>query len=278
MTGGQYSLIRIAFGTWLVVLFLRRIPEPECFAAIPAVFFAIGWFDRVAAVLLCFGRAIALPWAPFDICVLLFHLYAPPRPFLSWGARGRADPDGGWRLKPAALLTVRLALPVAWWAMLTQADVAYSTGFVFLHLIAFDPSWIRGAKPDSKEIMFYDGDCGLCHRSVRFVLAEDRDPDTLQFAPLQGETFAPHKGDDLPDSVVLLEPDGTMLVRSSAILRMLDRLGGYWRVIGAVLRPIPRPVLDALYDGVARIRHRLFAKPAEACPLMPPDVRARFLP
>ena len=134
----------------------------------------------------------------------------------------------------------------------------------------------------STEILFFDGACGLCHRSVRFVLAEDRDPETLAFAPLQGETFAPHRTprahDDLPDSVVLLEPDKTLLVRSAAVLRMLARIGGYWRLIGAVASALPRRLLDSLYDGIARVRHKVFPRPSEACPLLPPEVRSRFLP
>jgi predicted DCC family thiol-disulfide oxidoreductase YuxK len=34
---------------------------------------------------------------------------------------------------------------------------------------------------------------------------------------------------------------------------------------------------DAIYDRIARRRHRLFAAPTEACPLIPPALRSRFL-
>ena len=59
---------------------------------------------------------------------------------------------------------------------------------------------------------------------------------------------------------------------------MLARFGGYWRLIGSVLGLVPRRLLDALYDGIARIRHRIFLRPTEACPLVPSEVRTRFLP
>src|ERR1700757_233690 len=37
-------------------------------------------------------------------------------------------------------------------------------------------------------IIFFDGVCGLCNRTVDFVLREDRDRNFL-FSALQGETF-----------------------------------------------------------------------------------------
>jgi hypothetical protein len=35
-------------------------------------------------------------------------------------------------------------------------------------------------------------------------------------------------------------------------------------------------VRDAGYDGVARVRHLLFPRPGDACPVTPPELRARF--
>ena len=48
-----------------------------------------------------------------------------------------------------------------------------------------------------------------------------------------------------------------------------------WRGLSAVL---PRAVSDAAYDFVARIRYSIFGKRDELCPVMPPDLRARFDP
>ena len=130
------------------------------------------------------------------------------------------------------------------------------------------------------ERLYYDGTCGLCHRAVRFVLARDVDGSRFRFAPLHGETFDAHVPPDrranLPDSVIAQLEDGRLLVRSDAALHILERLGGVWRVIGTVGRAIPRPLRDWAYDGVARIRKRLFAAPKEACPLLPRHLRDRF--
>jgi predicted DCC family thiol-disulfide oxidoreductase YuxK len=128
--------------------------------------------------------------------------------------------------------------------------------------------------------MFYDGHCGLCHRSVRFVLARDRRNRPFQFAPLDGEVFrrALPEADRirLPDSIVVVTSDGVILTRSAAMLHIGTQLGGIWRQLAAVGRFFPRVVRDAAYDVVARIRLRLFARPADVCPLVAPHLRSRF--
>ena len=128
--------------------------------------------------------------------------------------------------------------------------------------------------------VFYDGGCGLCHRAVRFAIAHDADGSRFRFASLDSEGFrrrvsaAARAG--LPDSIVTLTPDGRLLVRSAAVIHVLERVGGGWKVSGRLLRLVPRSVRDAGYDTVARVRYLLFRRPAEACPVTPPELRARF--
>ncbi len=132
------------------------------------------------------------------------------------------------------------------------------------------------------EYLFYDGHCGLCHRAVKFVLKHDREGKAFRFAPLQGETFlarvTAERRVGLPDSVVVLTRDGELLVRSDAFLHIFRRLGGGWRVLGAVLSVVPRALRDFVYDFVARIRHRVFGRRDELCPIVPAELRARFDP
>lgn len=133
----------------------------------------------------------------------------------------------------------------------------------------------------TRHLLFYDGTCGLCHASVRFVLARDAD-ERVFFAPLGGETFRtrlPAAGRErLPDSLVLQLPDGSLRSRSDGVVHLLRLLGGGWGLLGRVLGCLPRPLRDAAYDGVARVRRRLFARPATSCPLVPAAQRGRFLP
>ena len=130
-------------------------------------------------------------------------------------------------------------------------------------------------------IVFYDGVCGLCDRWVRFVVKRDRHR-TLRFAPLQGETAKTRT--DLPAELrtvvfVLLRPGATdeqIFTRSEAALRLLDHVGGFWRLV-SWLRLVPRPLRDAVYDVIARRRYQWFGK-FEACRVPPPEWRERFLP
>ena len=112
------------------------------------------------------------------------------------------------------------------------------------------------------------------------MLAEDPSGTAFRFAPLDGEAFRaalPETGRTrLPDSFIVLTVDGTVLTRSRAVRYVLRRLGGLWRVFAAVAGVVPARLLDRVYDGVARVRFHLFARPAEACPLLPRHLRERF--
>jgi len=133
------------------------------------------------------------------------------------------------------------------------------------------------SKPD---MLFYDGHCGLCHRAVTFVLEHDRDGTLFRFAPLQGETFqrvvSPEERRMLPDSVVVLTADNGLLVRSDAFLHISRKLGGAWKVLGTALSIVPRGLRDFVYDFVARVRFKVFGRREDLCPVMPPELRARF--
>ncbi|MEM9420098.1 MAG: DCC1-like thiol-disulfide oxidoreductase family protein [Planctomycetota bacterium] len=134
----------------------------------------------------------------------------------------------------------------------------------------------------SVDTIFYDGYCGLCHRWVKFVMPRDADGKLFAFAPLQGSTFASVVSEAdraaLPDSIIVQTPNGELLEKSTAVLHILKTLGGGWGALACLGRVLPRGLRDFAYDRVAAIRHRLFKAPNEACPLMPPELRSRFLP
>lgn len=137
---------------------------------------------------------------------------------------------------------------------------------------------MSSAPNDDAPILFYDGECGLCARSVQWCLDHDR-RGVLRFAPLQGETYARLDRSDRPmdlGTVVLLDGDG-LHVRGDAVLRLLKHVGGGWRVLGAIGRVVPRPVRDAAYDFVARRRLVWFGG-ADRCRLPIAAMRSRFLP
>jgi len=138
---------------------------------------------------------------------------------------------------------------------------------------------------DSAALLLYDGTCGFCAESVQFVLRHDQRRRTLRFSSLQGPTAleirARHPELDVVDSVIWFEPgDGTrpetLLTKSSAALRVLRYLGGVWRPLAVVAAIVPRAIRDAVYDLIARHRHRL-VRGGPACVIPTPEERSRFL-
>ncbi len=187
----------------------------------------------------------------------------------------------------APLALVRRVRPWLWLAMLGLhlnllvlidfADLSF--GMVILHAFTFDPSWLRARRSAGEWVVYYDGSCGLCHRTVRLLLAEDREA-VFRYAPLESARFAnevaPSGAGELPDSIVLRTPDGELRVRSAALIEIGDQLGGVWRALAIASRAVPRVLRDRLYDQIAAIRQRLFRRPEQACPIVPPDLRERF--
>jgi predicted DCC family thiol-disulfide oxidoreductase YuxK len=166
-------------------------------------------------------------------------------------------------------------------SLMVLGDFAeFSLGMVLVHLFTFDPQWVPARWSERRDILFYDGTCGLCHGATRFVLSEDRRGTAFTFAPLQGDTFAgmiaTNERSALPDSVIVRTEAGELLTRSDAVIYVLQRLGGLWRVIGVALPVIPQGLRNRAYDFVASVRYRLFARARTVCPILPPDLRARF--
>ena len=132
------------------------------------------------------------------------------------------------------------------------------------------------------EWVFFDGDCGFCQRWVQLVVKHDHDGRAFRFAPRKGETFrslvAADRREALPSSILVLTTDGRILSRSSAVLHILERLGGGWRLMAAVGRMVPTGIREVIYRFVARVRHGLLPAPDAACPVVAPELRERFGP
>ncbi|HEX9895259.1 MAG TPA: DCC1-like thiol-disulfide oxidoreductase family protein [Gemmatimonadales bacterium] len=126
-------------------------------------------------------------------------------------------------------------------------------------------------------IVYFDGVCGLCNRFVDFLLRHDRHH-RLRFAPLQGRTAAERLGKTkgIDPTTIVLEAEGRMLDRSSAVLGVFHHLGGGWRATG-LLRVVPRRLRDLIYDWIARHRYGWFGK-REVCRLPTAEERSGFLP
>jgi predicted DCC family thiol-disulfide oxidoreductase YuxK len=337
---------------------LRLSPRPQTaqttivVAMLLCVPLAAGWADRWAALGICYVLLCLVNLDPDPTggsgailcCLLLAHAWIMPAPYGSLAAAGRADPDGGWELRPTVYVSLWVLLagvylagaiihlihrpygswpPALWlaapelifvvliahrglrpwlWLVLLLRQIVLialdefhhmGAAVILLHLFTFDPAWLAPGRPGRHETVFYDGRCGLCHRSIRFLMAEDPADHLFRFAPLQGATAQARLGtrpDGIPEgdpgvpggdpggTVIVATDDGELLGHSAAVIHLLDRLGGWWRVLAVTGEMLPLPLRDGLYDAIAGVRHRLFRQPADLCPLTPPHLRQRCLP
>lgn len=142
--------------------------------------------------------------------------------------------------------------------------------------------------PVDRPILFYDGECGLCARSVRWCLDHDR-AGRLMFAPLQGSTYkglqnnistdmASEANNVLPAdlSTVVFYCDGAVYFRSDAALRAMLTLGGVWRVVGRAGLCVPRSVRNVIYNYIAKRRIAWFGD-AASCSIPSKEEARRFL-
>lgn len=134
-------------------------------------------------------------------------------------------------------------------------------------------------------VVFYDGVCGLCNRTVQFILKRDR-REVFRFAPLQGplanRILRAHGIDPSDLDAIYVAVSGgqsskeRLLARSDAAVFVLRELGGIWRVGAWFVRRLPRSVRDWFYNVIARNRYTIFGR-YETCPIPSESVRARFL-
>lgn len=126
-------------------------------------------------------------------------------------------------------------------------------------------------------LILFDGVCVLCSGMVAFVIPRDR-AGRFRFLAIQSEAgtaLARRFGiqPDDPEAVAVVS-GGTAYFKADAAIAIGRGLPGYgWAVL---LKAVPRPIRDFLYDCIARNRYRLFGK-RETCLMPTPEIRARFL-
>jgi predicted DCC family thiol-disulfide oxidoreductase YuxK len=133
--------------------------------------------------------------------------------------------------------------------------------------------------PTDGPIVLFDGTCGFCDATVRWLIARDRRR-TLRFAPLQSQTGQEllrrfGLSADYDKSLVLVEGDRATTISTGA-LRICRYLPFPWSLcrIGLV---VPRFARDAVYNFIARRRSKISSMVGRSCPLPSPELRARFI-
>jgi predicted DCC family thiol-disulfide oxidoreductase YuxK len=130
--------------------------------------------------------------------------------------------------------------------------------------------------PDD-DVILYDGVCVFCSRWVRFVAARDVEQ-RFRFTAIQsgyGARLAQAFGinPDDPDTNAVIH-GGVAHFKSDGALTVLSNLPGWSWV--RVLRLVPKPLRDAVYNIVARNRYKIFGK-YEECFVPDTALRARVI-
>ncbi len=130
-----------------------------------------------------------------------------------------------------------------------------------------------------EHLIFFDGECPLCHRSVRHIIEIDVHK-RFVFAPLKGETadqilIGPQALLKKANSLVLAESyqstDRKFWIESRAVLRIYWLVGG-WGIIG-IFSFLPGFLGDPIYRWFAAHRHQFKLNIPEQ-----PGPKERFLP
>jgi len=103
-----------------------------------------------------------------------------------------------------------------------------------------------------KTVVFYDGDCGLCQRSIAFLYQADK-KHKLLFAPLNGEAYKSLFKEPANMDTVRVYSKGRTFEKSRAFIELGSLLGGFYRAL-FLLKIIPAFIRDFVYDEVAKRR------------------------
>ena len=133
----------------------------------------------------------------------------------------------------------------------------------------------------TNHIVFYDGYCVLCSRSIDFILSRDSLA-TFRFASLQSD-FAQKILTELGYPVVNIQNLSNIVylrhndikIKSDAVLSILWDLGGIYKV-SRLAYCLPQVVRDFGYDRLAKLRYRIFGK-RDSCRVPTLQEKTRFL-
>lgn len=114
---------------------------------------------------------------------------------------------------------------------------------------------------DTSNVVFFDGVCNLCNKSVNFLIRVDKKK-KLKYSSLQSHYAKSNLDtttDELMNSIVFLT-NGKEYRRSKAVLKILITLGGFYKFTGLLFSIFPSFFLDVFYNLVAKNRYKAFGK------------------
>ncbi len=128
------------------------------------------------------------------------------------------------------------------------------------------------------KIIFFDGYCNLCNGFVDLLMRRDKE-NIFTYASQDGDTAAmlltSLDSSKLPSSIIYRR-DEELFQQSDAVLKILDDLGGIWR-LAKPLAWIPKAIRDAIYRMISKNRYKLLGR-RDSCRIPTETESSRFLP
>ena len=122
-----------------------------------------------------------------------------------------------------------------------------------------------------ENIIYYDGECGLCHLAVRFILRVDS-KGKFYFSPLSNLENKLKYVDS-----IILKRGNKVFYEGQAIIMIFENIDNNWNYLAKVLKLFPVNVLDAAYRWVSRNRAKVSVKKVSSCPIVPNSYQKRFI-
>ena len=127
-------------------------------------------------------------------------------------------------------------------------------------------------------VILFDGVCNFCNAAVNWVIKRDK-KNIFKFASLQSTYGAQiiknhNLSNQYLNTVVLVENDKNYM-RSAAVLRILNHLGGIYSA-ACIFMIIPPPILNFFYNIVAKYRYRWFGK-KDSCMVPDASLKEKFI-
>lgn len=261
---------------------------------LPVILFAGAW------IIMCLSYSISgidkLGSPSWRDGSAIIHLLENPLARNWWLREALLDLPAGilkmitWSILSLEIVFLPLALisrtrGLAWLSMILMhlgilmiVDFADLTlGMLMIHLFTFDGRWLKGKRADmEKNIVFFDGVCGLCNSFIDLLMREDK-KNVLAFAPLQGETAKATIPGINPSELktIMYHSRGRLLEKSDAVLQILADIGGIWK-IAVIFKVIPAGIRNRVYDIIARNRYKWFGK-KESCRMPTKEEREKLL-
>lgn len=122
-----------------------------------------------------------------------------------------------------------------------------------------------------ENVIYYDGECGLCHLAVRFILRVDS-KSNFYFSPLSNLDINLKNIDS-----IILKRGNKVFYEGMAIIMIFENIDNNWNYLAKVLKLIPINVLDTAYRWMSRNRAKISVKKISSCPIVPSCYQKRFI-